>query len=381
MMLNKQGKFGKETILIRDVIDGKISEQTKKLLKNSNMTNVLKRASTNRVLYYFSKKIAKHFNNNQKITKNLNLIISEGDEYIRKFNKTIQFIVKNFKSERIPVLISKTHRVIPYVTMDVDAFVGSKYYKKAKEKLEKFQKEGNFQEVYKHKKMNTELNFIRARLPKILVINFRRKKLENNYAKHIEIPGLLISDLHKEFFWQYYNYFNPNIYWKDRRMIKSSDIEFNIPSIEVEVILSLVHILRERRAINYLEFLFIKDLSKKADWNIVFEESKKYGWRILFIKLVALLNQLNKMLYPEEKDPLINFKASSKFKIKGDVEMPFILPLKFGLQTFYIRFKRVLNLPLYEIFYFVFIYLKYHVSNKIEVPVYSHWFNFKQMKF
>lgn len=361
-----------ETKIIQEFLTAKQNIDIKEISEKINWFSLLTRASSNRVLYLFANNLRRYGEISEKNKRKLDPIISEGNENIEKFKKTFLLIQEILSKEKIPFLVIKTHRETPYVIGDLDILIKPKDYQRTiklfENELGKLPTNG----------MNKISKFIKIDLPKILVIDFKKQK-KSKTEMNFEKDGFLLVDVHKEIFWYGYQYFDEDILWKNIEIKNKHEVTYYIPSPEVEVVLTLVHILRERRVVNFLDLLYLKEVSKSVNWNLVYEQTKKYEWDLLFLKLIAILNEINKRLYPEEKNSLVNLKTPFNFKIRGELLMPFILPLWFGIETFLVRFEKVKNIPIFELFYYIFGFFRYYITNGKEIPVYNHWFNLRKL--
>lgn len=327
--------------------------------KNINFNNVnwniiLRRASLNRVLYQFTKNALETLEVSKSpiVKKNFSLIRSEGNEYLNKLGNTIEFITSSFSNADISFLIVKTYRDLPYVTLDVDVLVCPDEYERAERVLKR--------------------------------AGCKIERCQSKLQSDAILQGLLRIDLHKGFFWQGSDYIDPQLVWEKPREQKIQGKECMIPNLEVEVVLTIVHILYERLHITLLDFLFIKNASEKVNWSIILDQAEKYGWIRALLRFISLINELNSRLYPEEKESLMQFHGN-KFSIPNcqigvPVSMPYMYPVRYAFDIFWERIFTRRYIPKFDVAYYLFTKFRYHYSRKLRVPIYDHWFNFKNLE-
>lgn len=354
-----------ETRIILNVIRDSFSVENIDF-DNVNWTRILRRASLNRVLYIFTKKLL----NNHKISKfsklekMLMIILNEGEKYIESLNKTVREIKTSLLHANIPFLIFKTYRTLPYVTLDVDILVRYKDFGKAAEALlkESIDSANSWDKLY-------------------------QPKME----AHVKEAGLLKIDLYtfQTSFWQGWDeYLDIEFIWKNPRKINFLGEEWITPSIEAELALVIVHILHERLQITLLDFLFIKDIHRNIKWNVILEQAKKYGWYNAFLRFISIINELNAKLCPEETEFLIApdiFEEKVTFptsKIGVPLSMPYVYQLPYAIELFIERFKTSSCLRVVEFSpYYFFAIIRYYLTKREKVPIYHHWFQFKNIQF
>jgi hypothetical protein len=317
-----------------------------------NWNYVLRRASFNRVEYIFALKLL----NNRAILKSDNLtntlheLISESAVYLERLSATLKFISTIFSNEEIPFLIVKTNKGIPYVTQDVDVLVKLSDFAKAEDLLK--QAKG------------------------------KRERDANKHQSSMFLPGLLRIDLHKGFFWQGSSYLDASVPWEDIRYENVSGVRCPIPSVHVELLLTIAHTVGERLHIPYLEFMFVRNSSKEANWTTIINQAEKYSWRKSMFRFISIVNLLNRKLYPSEKKPLIDLQPNvanllPRVNVHGSLSMPYMYPLQYTMEIFLERKPCMkINDLISNLGYYLFATARYHYSGRLRVPIYNHWFNF-----
>jgi hypothetical protein len=323
-----------------------------------NWNKVLRRASVNRVAYLFALNLMSmpDIPKSTSLVKNLELLVSEGQNYIERLRATLRFISASFSNAGIPFLIVKTYKALPYVTLDVDVLV----------KLNDFEKAEN-------------------------VLRLARSKHQRDINKSqssIFLPGLLRIDLHKGFFWQGCSYLDSSLPWVNTRNQEICGVTCPVPSLEIELLLAIAHTIGERLHVPYLEFLFVKSASQKAHWKIITSQAEKYCWRKSLLRFVSIINMLNCKLYPLEQEPLITLDSLQSKKLgvskpdnKNSLSMPYMYPLRYTIETFRERWKFIKPyVMLSNIAYYLFATARYYYSGKLRVPIYDHWFDFERIQ-
>lgn len=275
--------------------------------------NFLKQASNNRVLYYYLKNINK---------KGAKKILRNGEKRINKLKKTLVFINKIFKKNKLKFLVVKTYKFISYVTFDVDLLVKPKDFEKTKQVLRK-----NGCKIEKHPGKQT---FKQA--------NCRKK-------------GFLNIDLHTGFSWQGVTYLDDKLLWKNPQKVRMQGVLTNIPNATVEFLLNAAHVLSERRFITILDYLFFVQSLKKTNLKLMLSQTKKHYWDTSFKRLLRIIKQLS---------------YNSKF--------PYFLPTSFVINIFWERFRKTGYFPKFDFAYYFFTMLRYYLSGKKRMPFYRDWY-------
>ena len=313
-------------------------------IKIENMLHFLKLASNNRVLYALLDKLLQ-----EKLYRNKVELIELkkiGDEYQNKLRKTIIFIRKKLDKAEIPFLVAKTYRPLEYVTVDVDILT----------------KRGDFEHV------KQVLSAVDAEIREC----YSKKQVD------IIVPGLLRIDLHKGFFWQKSTFLDEELPWKRVSFKQIAGVTVPIPNLETEVILMLLNLLYERMYIPLLEYLFLRYTSQKVDWNVIWEQAKRYRWNQALTIILKKFNLINQPLYSE---PLLRDGKILTRDIKCNklIDLPWIFSFRDIGVIFRERLIKRQSLALKDLAYFVFSKTRFHFTQKERVPIYGHWFDFNRL--
>lgn len=301
-----------------------------------NDVNLLKKASENRVLYEFCRKIKKENFSKQAI---INSIIRNGDNYLLKLRNTLLFIKKEFKD--ISYLVVKTNRIRSYITYDVDVLVSEK----------------NFIEI------NSRLKLI------------ARKHFQGETRKQINISkdNLLKIDLHQGFYWQGSEYLDLQELWSQTQEVIISGTKVQTPSREMEVLINLAHFLTERRYLTLLEFWYFKDeFIKGLDLIFMYSQAKKYNWKKGYEIGLAVLETINREFFKEKK------VFSENVLKRKRVDLPFFLTTIEVIEIFLEKSLAEKKFPVFDFLYYILTLFRYNFSNKKIFPYYQEWFGFNE---
>jgi len=353
-------KVTRETRIIYDCIKQGSYSIEKSLCEGVDWTNVLRQASLNRVLYSFAKNL--DTDADHRLAKIVKVVLSEGEKHLSRLDKTVRRIILSLSSEKIPFLIFKTYRTIPYVTPDVDVIVRAIDFGRAAEVLLK---------------------------ETVAPVNSWFELYKSKMEAHVKAAGLALIDLYtfQNSFWQGWDeYLDIDFIWENPRMIKVKNEEWPVPSAEAELALMIIHVLHERLQITLLEFLFLKHIHQEANWDFILGQSKKYGWFKSLLRFLSIVNELNSNLCPQERDgPLIDHHVFSKkvgipkSRVNNPLSMPYVYQIPYALELFAERAKS--NHSHTRVFkfapYYFFAKIRYHATRGKKVPVYHHWFPFE----
>ena len=354
-MKSVKNKIDVQTQITLDCIESRSQSIDRIDLEKVDWDRVLRRASSNRLLYYFATNLLDiaEIPASSPLMENLKLVIGEGNKWLSKLKNTLEFINSTFSRASIPFLVVKTYRELPYVTFDVDVLVRPSNIKEAE-------------------------NVLKQKGAKI-------KQFEPKLQADVVLPGLLRIDLHTGFFWQGSEFLNASLAWNDLRKRKIQQVNCPTPSLEFELALMMAHILYERWHIPLLECLFIKNNYQKVDWNIILEEAKKYGWYKSLLRFISIVNELNNKLYPWEKSSIcqsISRDAKVAFpqsRIESPLTMPYMLSIPYALEIFWERVRNSSHINFFDLGYYLFTTVRYHYTQGQRVPMYHHWFPFDKL--
>jgi hypothetical protein len=268
----------------------------------------------NRLLYWFSLKKRKKFN--QKVHKLIEDIALAGEKEKRKLRQTIKLIDKISKENNLDYILAKLDRTLPYISCDLDLLV---FEKDVDSWLDVLKNEGY--RVRSHK------TFLRG------------------HAEHKSLTraGFYKIDLTTQFDWQKKIYFDLNFLWsgydkKTHRMGKEADFLVNLATI-----------IFKRMSFNLLDYLYLKKLENQGlNWRVIRDQVGRHRWSKAYQKAFSLYSSLN----PEVDDfpkpfPLKIYLAIFREKVKNK---------EFSLNFFvYISLARLRH------YFFRKKYLPYHV--------------------
>ncbi len=310
-------------------------------------TTLLRRASDNRVLYAFCKNLLNLKEiQNTSVEEKLIRIIQTGDVWLDKSRKTLSFIQKTLERENIPYLVVKTHKEVTFVTYDIDVFIDIDNYQKAKEL---FRREGL--QIYSHDGS----------------LGGRLKDRQVNCVRE----DLIMIDLHHDFTWQKIKYLDTGLIWQKADICADKELNYPVPSLEMEFILNLVHMLYERYYLTLLDFLtIISFIRKKLDWNIIFEQAEKYAWIDILKRSLGIILSIQKELQPQEELPLLPNIENSE--LKGYLEFPYFFSTFFVMRLYEERLTKKGHIDLIAFAYYFYTRSKCYLSGRKALPYFSN---------
>jgi len=302
-------------------------------------------ASWNRVLLLFAENLLKI---RPKLTDKQEAILKdikkEGQKNLLALKKTLVFLDKVFKQEKIDYLIVKTYKFLDYVTFDVDFLIRYRDFNKAQRVLEK-----NGVEVKSHP----------------------GKKTQGLHQKNCFKKGFLKMDLHRKFFWLGIHHIDLDFVWDNATKKRIAGVTCPTPSLEADFLLHNKQLAYERRYITLLDFLAIKYACDQGlDWNEIKNQVAKYRWQETFTLLLSNLNFIHREIFGEE---MIRIKTIISRK-------RLILPLHFSLKEVLVIFKEIAvrqkKVPFFGLSYYFFTTARYLIRKRL--PFYDHWYNFNK---
>ena len=338
----------KYSLFIQDVVLKKYHKIDRPILDGLNFEKLLIKASDNRILKVFSDNLLM---SNIQLTQNekklLSVISTDGTKLLRALGNTIKLLDEVFTSNNIDYLIVKTYKYFDYVTFDVDVLVRYKDFDLAQKALSR-----NDVKITPHPGKNTQ--------------GLHQRNCFKN--------GLLKIDLHRKFFWLGIDHLNDDFIWKNTRKEIIGGVSCPVPSIEVDFLLHNKQLIFERRYITLLDFLaikiFVEDKNNSFSWDVVESMVKDYKWQTGFNKLMAHLNQINRMISGNEN----LFRTNTKVYTRKKIEFPYIYPFIDDLAVFLEIFIRHKKIPFVNIAHYVYSWSRYKVNSRL--PFYDHWYTF-----
>ena len=340
--------------IMRDCCEGNLKTINDSYFRDIKWEDMIRKTSQNRVLFIFSKNLLEHRKTKELplLQSNLTRIVLEGKKWLKRLRDTLLFLDSLLAEKGINFLTVKTYKIIPYVTYEVDILVQPSEYQKT---LEVLRKAGR---IDKHPGKQAEK--------------------QRNFFRH----DLLTTDIHKGFSWQGFEYLDANMLWKGVRKQEIGGVPCIIPSLEVEMLLNMAHILFERRYVTLLDFLYIKSICQdKPDWATIVRQTEEYGWNRSFSYLALTINSINKKIYPDEEGTmesldqwaLLQSHLGKKTGYPEVHEMPHFLPFLEVMKIFQEKAHYKGSLPKWDIAYYFYTTLRYYLSGRRRMPYYLDW--------
>ncbi len=304
------------------------SLQTLQSMTRKQWIAFLEHLSYNRILFHFTAKIFPKFFNQlpEEFQSDLITLTRAAKEEEDKTQRTISYYQQHLPR----AVLAKTYKFIPFVTFDLDLLVDDA--DSVQLDLEKKQHPGK----------------------------------QNKHQKNYEQKNMLRLDLHDNFYWQGFKYIDLDLVKNNVQNVDYFSHTVTIPNFTAEFILNSAHILFERRYITFLDFWYLKLLmdEERVDWDIVWEQSEKFGW-----------NRSLKMLLGEMEDLEISVAAASHA-----AQFPRKLTWSQIYKIYAEKFKKTKKLPLFDIAYYIFARTRGAFGIEPRYPYYLHWFNFSLLQ-
>lgn len=262
---------------------------------------VLQLATRNKVSYYFAKRVLQ---DKLELDGSLKAIVELGERNIAKVRETLKFVSSLFTHMGLEFLVIKTLKGFPFITEDIDIIVKERDYQCATHVLESRGASKNSGRL-----INVIFNL------GLGVPDYKLKELlKLDLYKTIPYPGLKSFD--EEFLWR-----NP-------RLVDIYDVRCLVPSCEADLLTLISSTLFTDAKFTLLDFLYINSLFENTlNFEETFEQTQKYRWDTQFLKLVSVLQTMQKRIYRSEfipSDVIFPFEAS----------LSIILPSLIGLIQF-----------------------------------------------
>jgi len=326
----------KETQIVKEVLENDFSKID---AGGADLHKILKSADNNRVLYQFSLNLKDHLtqsSRNHPWIAGLDVVLKNCRREMDLLKKTLIFINDFFARSRKEFMVIKTFRSMPFVTLDVDTLVKGEDFEEVKGILGK----------YDHEEFGSNPTL----------------------QPHMKMKDTLIIDLHHELTWKREDFFDNDLTWKDPREVLIEGIPVFVPNLEVEVMLLISHLFRERWQITLLELLYLKSVSPSVNWDLILAQAAKYGWLYLFKRVASLINSINRKLYKDSCDviPVTN----ANYRIFMPLSLPYVFTPHLAMETFFAWKKKV---TFYEFAYYCYCLLAYNFTRGDKVPIYRHF--------
>jgi len=337
-------------------------------------------ASQNKLLYSFSKRLLERkFSLPEKVEITLREILSQGERLLWEMKEVIRLIQSSLTKERIAFLFFKTKKNYPYILSDIDLLVKEKDFTRACQALER------------------EKSFAKSRLGVVSErdimgedkVSFRVGDYfpQNLWQRWTKQAGPIKVDIHRKPAWGGKVLFDGGLIWKDIRETEICGVKCSIPSKEMEALATVASLIFDRRSIPLLEFLNLKELIKEEiDRDLLLGQARKYNWERELLYFLRTLDELNKKLFPKEREPLLPSQilggTSKKIRIRAAVTFPYHFSLNFALGVILRGAKKDFRAGLFNLLYYLFSTTRYYLTGR-RVTGWGSWFplkNFKKLK-
>ncbi len=304
-------------------------------LSDKQLMQLLKVASSNRVLFVFCKKI-KHYDYlgiTGRIAQLIEKILTQGEKIIKQYSQLLKKIKIEFEKNDISFLVVKTDRKVDYILSDVDILIEDIKFNKAQELLE---------QMAISKKIRSE-----------------------DERWHYEFKNKVQIDIHKMGTdWYSEGFIDTDTIWENTEQRQFLGSTYRFPSQKNEWIFNVLNVIYEKFTLTYLDLLFFKN-TKNINYEEINAIAKKHSWDISLRIFNKYIKKLEWMYEP---------KAGIQ-KIK--------LPLMFSSSDFLkifvsrlIRFPKETRLSLYFFLYYFYCKLRYWLSGGHRISYVSDWLSY-----
>jgi len=255
-----------------------------------NWESFIKLASRNKMLYHATKRLLedKRVTLEPEVAEYI-LHLKEVEEAVfPAFHRTLELVSASLGDE--PYLLSKTYRVFPYVTHDVDLVV-----KDMTRVKELFIKSG--------------LNYQPMANPKALWFPDEAGLLEIEVYQRI-MPGPMV-------------FMDDSLPWSGSREMVVESVKTRLPSVEAEILNFLAEMGFRLYELLIGDMLHIYKVAPQANWKLMAEQARKYEWLEQFHNGVAVLNSFHRQLYREPSPMEEYFPTVTQAKL----DLPYVTPL------------------------------------------------------
>ena len=182
---------------------------------------------------------------------------------------------------------------------------------------------------------------------------------------------LIMIDLHRAFTWQKIDYLDQHVIWKQTEIYADERLKYPVPSLEVEFILNVVHMLYERYYLTMLDFLTLSSfIRKQPNWDLIFQQAEKYAWIDALRKFLGIFSAIRKQFSPHESLAL-PVKVEN-FELKSNVEFPYFFSIGFIMGLYGERLIKKAHIDPIALAYFFYTRFKYYLSGKKILPYFTN---------
>ena len=254
-----------------------------------NWDNYIEVASQNKFLYHATEKLLedKRLTLDPGVYQHILELKKLEQEKLSMFQGTLEVVDSIMGDE--PFLLSKTYRVFPYVTHDVDLIVTDLGRVK-----ELFEKNGY-------------------------------KALPSSYPRSLETREKGLLDIE---FWERTTTAGPMVFmddsllWERSREMVVGGVKTQIPCVEIDILTFLADMGFRLYEILIGDMLHLFRVAAEADWELMAEQAKKHRWLEQFHNGVAVLNGFHRQLY-QEASPMERYCPAVA---QAKLALPYITP-------------------------------------------------------
>lgn len=292
-----QSDFGNALSVILYFVDDEYRKSHRNITDMNDIKidseNVLQAATENKLSYYYIKRILEE--RSDLNTQKLKTLMTLEEKRLTKAKETLAFLISLLNDTELDFLVLKTHKNLPYSTLDIDILV--KDFQESANVLEKGGLSG------------ADGPFFNVLL-----------KLDLGYPSY-RAEGLLNIDLYTDVPWSGLQSMDNEFLWENPRSISIYGVECPIPNIEADLLSIVSTSLFTDRKFTLLDFLYMESLLEgKLNLDRVIEQTKKYGWREQFVKVISILRNIKRLMYESEKVP-------------SNIRFPYTLPMSILLES------------------------------------------------
>lgn len=256
-------------------------------IREVNIDKLLIIAVKDNALYFTAKRLLTNQNLEQADKEKLQDIVSKGDKELEKIKETIKDIKRNIKN----FIIFKTYKGANFTRIGNDIDVLIKY-----------------EDLY----------------------SSRDRLLSNGYHLFIDFPkferAVLLDKkdrkkihLQSRLYWCCKEYFDQDFLWRNPRTVKYNEEEIPINNVNADFLIHIAHTNYEHPYFKISELLYLFSLVPELDFDLLLEQTKKYGWHKTFLRTFNLMNNIHYVLYGQLLSKEVPFE---KINIK-EIKFPF----------------------------------------------------------
>ena len=250
----------------------------------------IKLASVNKFLYYPTKKLLedRRLTLEPEVYQRIAELNRLEEARLATLHRTLELVNNAMGDE--PYLLSKTYRVFPYATHDVDLIVRD--LDKAKALFEKSGREVP-PSVY----------------PRSLEIQ-EEGLLDIEFWERVTTPGPMV-------------FMDDSLLWEGSRDMVVQGVKTRIPSVEVDILTFLVDMGFRLYELLAGDMLHLYKVAPRADWELMAGQARNHNWLEQFHNEVAVLNSFHRRLYHEPSPMEKYFPTVARV----DLTLPYVTPI------------------------------------------------------